>query len=77
MAQGHMDRLTSIDASFLTNESPTSHMHVGAVLIFASVWWSVRHRRKHGDDDDDEDPVLPTGSHGPQVEDRLSGAKPV
>ncbi len=34
MSQGHMDRLTSIDASFLTNESPTSHMHVGAVLIF-------------------------------------------
>lgn len=29
-----MDRLTSIDASFLTNESSSSHMHVGAVLIF-------------------------------------------
>ena len=34
MAQGHMDRLTSIDASFLTNESATSHMHIGAVTIF-------------------------------------------
>jgi diacylglycerol O-acyltransferase / wax synthase len=34
MNQGHMDRLTSIDASFLTNESDSSHMHVGAVLIF-------------------------------------------
>ena len=34
MAQGHMDRLTAIDASFLTNESPTSHMHIGAVTIF-------------------------------------------
>ena len=33
-AQGHLDRLTSIDASFLTNESSDSHMHVGAVLIF-------------------------------------------
>ena len=33
-AQGHLDRLTSIDASFLTNESSSSHMHVGAVLIF-------------------------------------------
>jgi diacylglycerol O-acyltransferase / wax synthase len=30
----HLDRLTAIDASFLTNESATSHMHVGAILIF-------------------------------------------
>jgi uncharacterized protein len=37
---------------------------IGAVLIFSSVWWSVRHRRKHGDDEDGDDPVLPTGSHG-------------
>jgi WS/DGAT/MGAT family acyltransferase len=29
-----MDRLTSIDASFLTNETSSSHMHVGAVMIF-------------------------------------------
>lgn len=29
-----MDRLTSIDASFLTNESSTSHMHIGGVAIF-------------------------------------------
>lgn len=29
-----MDRLTSIDASFLANEGSSSHMHVGAVLIF-------------------------------------------
>ena len=29
MAQGHLDRLTSIDVSFLTNESSSSHMHVG------------------------------------------------
>ena len=29
-----MDRLTAIDASFLTNESSTSHMHIGAVTIF-------------------------------------------
>src|SRR5687768_7980544 len=34
MAQGHMDRLTSIDASFLTNETSNAHMHVGAILIF-------------------------------------------
>jgi diacylglycerol O-acyltransferase / wax synthase len=29
-----MDRLTSIDASFLANESATSHMHIGGVTIF-------------------------------------------
>ncbi len=30
----HLDRLTALDASFLTNESSSSHMHVGAILIF-------------------------------------------
>jgi diacylglycerol O-acyltransferase len=30
----HLDRLTAIDASFLSNESSVSHMHVGAILIF-------------------------------------------
>ncbi len=34
MAQGHLDRLSSIDVSFLTNESSSSHMHVGAIMIF-------------------------------------------
>ncbi len=31
---GHLDRLTAVDASFLTNETSASHMHVGAVLVF-------------------------------------------
>ena len=30
----HLDRLTGVDASFLSNESASSHMHVGAILIF-------------------------------------------
>ncbi len=34
MAQRHLDRLSSIDASFLHQEGPTSHMHIGGVLIF-------------------------------------------
>jgi diacylglycerol O-acyltransferase / wax synthase len=34
VTQGHLDRLSSIDASFLTNETSSAHMHVGAVLIF-------------------------------------------
>jgi diacylglycerol O-acyltransferase len=34
MPQSHLDRLTSIDASFLTQEGHASHMHIGGVLIF-------------------------------------------
>jgi diacylglycerol O-acyltransferase / wax synthase len=34
MAQEHLDRLTSVDASFLHNEGQSSHMHVGGVTIF-------------------------------------------
>jgi len=34
MAQEHGDRLTAVDASFIAQEGPTSHMHVGAVMIF-------------------------------------------
>ena len=30
----HLDRLTAVDASFLSNETTSSHMHVGAILIF-------------------------------------------
>ena len=35
MPQQHLDRLTSIDASFLHQEGPASHMHIGGVLLFA------------------------------------------
>jgi WS/DGAT/MGAT family acyltransferase len=33
MSQQHLDRLTPTDASFLHQEGPTSHMHVGALLV--------------------------------------------
>ncbi len=34
MAQRHMDRLSSFDASFLANEKDNAHMAIGAVLVF-------------------------------------------
>ena len=32
MAQRHLDRLTAVDASFLHQEGPVSHMHIGALV---------------------------------------------
>jgi WS/DGAT/MGAT family acyltransferase len=34
MAYSHYDRLSSLDATFLQIESPSVHMHIGAVAIF-------------------------------------------
>jgi WS/DGAT/MGAT family acyltransferase len=34
MAQEHGDRLTAVDASFVAQEGPNAHMHIGAVMIF-------------------------------------------
>src|SRR5918996_1413479 len=34
MSQQHLDRLTAIDASFLHQEGPASHMHVGGLAMF-------------------------------------------
>jgi diacylglycerol O-acyltransferase / wax synthase len=34
MPQRPLDRLSSTDASFLHQEGPTSHMHIGGVLVF-------------------------------------------
>ncbi|HKP89257.1 MAG TPA: wax ester/triacylglycerol synthase domain-containing protein, partial [Thermoleophilaceae bacterium] len=34
MPPRHKDRLTAVDASFLAQEGRSSHMHVGAVLVF-------------------------------------------
>ena len=33
MAQRHLDRLTPVDASFLHQEGPSSHMHIGGLTI--------------------------------------------
>ncbi|HEX5989140.1 MAG TPA: wax ester/triacylglycerol synthase family O-acyltransferase [Solirubrobacterales bacterium] len=37
MAQGHLERLTSFDASFLATEKAGAHMAIGAVLSFAGA----------------------------------------
>ena len=34
MPQQHLDRLSSTDASFLAQEGPNAHMHIGGVLMF-------------------------------------------
>src|SRR4051794_39183128 len=34
MPPAHKDRLSAVDASFLTQEKESSHMHVGAVMVF-------------------------------------------
>jgi diacylglycerol O-acyltransferase len=34
LTQQHLDRLSAVDASFLHQEGPTSHMHVGGLAIF-------------------------------------------
>jgi diacylglycerol O-acyltransferase len=34
MAASHLDRLSATDASFLTQEDQSAHMHIGAVLVF-------------------------------------------
>jgi WS/DGAT/MGAT family acyltransferase len=31
--QQHLDRLTAVDASFLAQEGPSSHMHIGGIVI--------------------------------------------
>jgi WS/DGAT/MGAT family acyltransferase len=33
MPQRHLDRLTAVDASFLHQEGPNSHMHVGGMIV--------------------------------------------
>ncbi|MDP9384600.1 MAG: wax ester/triacylglycerol synthase family O-acyltransferase [Actinomycetota bacterium] len=34
MSQQHLDRLSAVDAGFLAQEGPTTHMHIGGVALF-------------------------------------------
>ena len=47
MAQGHLDRLSSIDAGFLHVEEGGAHMHIGAVALFAGPAPSIEEFRAH------------------------------
>jgi len=47
MAQGHLDRLSSIDAGFLHVEEDGAHMHIGAVALFAGPPPSIEEFRQH------------------------------
>ncbi len=47
MAQGHLDRLSSIDAGFLHVEEGGAHMHIGAVALFAGPALTIGEFRRH------------------------------
>jgi WS/DGAT/MGAT family acyltransferase len=47
MAQRHMDRLTSFDTSFLSNEKRNGHMAIGAVLVCEGSSPSLEDFRAH------------------------------
>jgi len=47
MAQGHLDRLSSIDAGFLHVEEGGAHMHIGALAVFPGPAPSIAELRRH------------------------------
>ncbi len=47
MAQGHLDRLTSVDAGFLHMEQDGAHMHIGALGVFEGPTPSAADFRDH------------------------------
>ena len=49
MAQGHLDRLTSVDAGFLHMEEDGAHMHIGALAVFEGPAPSIASFRAHID----------------------------
>jgi diacylglycerol O-acyltransferase len=49
VAQGHLDRLTSVDAGFLHMEEDGAHMHIGALGVFEGPPPSIESFRAHID----------------------------
>ena len=49
MAQGHLDRLSSVDAGFLHLEEDGAHMHIGALGVFEGPPPSIEAFRAHID----------------------------
>jgi diacylglycerol O-acyltransferase len=49
MAQGHLDRLSSVDAGFLHMEEDGAHMHIGALGVFEGPAPSIESFRAHID----------------------------
>jgi WS/DGAT/MGAT family acyltransferase len=47
MHQRHLDRLTSVDASFLHQEGASAHMHLGAVVVFEGPPPSLAEFQEH------------------------------
>jgi diacylglycerol O-acyltransferase len=47
MSERHLDRLRAMDASFLLQEGPTSHAHVGGTAILAGPAPSIDELREH------------------------------
>lgn len=47
MPQGHLDRLSSIDAGFLHVEEGGAHMHIGALGVFAGPAPTITDLRRH------------------------------
>jgi diacylglycerol O-acyltransferase len=47
--QGHLDRLSSVDAGFLHMEEDGAHMHIGALGVFAGPPPSIERFRSHVD----------------------------
>jgi WS/DGAT/MGAT family acyltransferase len=47
VAQGHLDRLSSVDAGFLHMEEDGAHMHIGALAVFPGPAPSIAQFRDH------------------------------